>query len=312
MSIALTCDCGARYEVEDLFAGQEVACPECQHATRAPLVQNAPRRVSLLALYSLVVAVVGAFTLVGSAAGALLALIALARMRTGRVRGGGEGYAIAALVVAVGGAVATIGILYSPAASRLVGWQRRGGLASRVDTSGPLQVGSRDNACVLTRPPGWGRLLEDRGLDPSIDYLQTNRDVILIGPTGEAYIDIRRDPGIPGEWGEYRDRLALELQTSPPTDDEDDNVMKPKPAKEFFRVDKALPAIDGYEGWEWIADSSRGKQTWTWMVHVYRKRAAVEDKARPMYVVRGYAPAKQFRAVEPEMRKAMEGIRFPP
>jgi hypothetical protein len=312
MSIAMTCDCGARYEVEDLFAGQEVHCPECQHPARAPLVKDAPRRVSLLALYSLVVAVVGGFTLVGSAAAALLALISLARMRTGSGRRGGEGYAVAALVVAAAGAAATVGILNSPAASRLVGWQRRGGLASRVDTSGPPQVGSRDNACVLIRPPGWGRLLEDRGLDPSIGFLQTNRDVILTGPTGEAYIDIRREPGIPGDLSEYGDRLALELQTPPPTDDEDDNPMNRPPQDKFFRVDKGLPDIDGYEGHEWIAHLPRGKQTWTWMLRVYRKRAGGEDKARPVYILRGYVPAKRFQAVEPEMRKALDSVRFPP
>lgn len=313
MSIAMTCDCGARYEVEDLFAGQEVHCPECQHAARAPLVKDAPRRVSLLALYSLVVAVVGAFTLVGSAVAALLALISLARMRTGSGRRGGEVYAVAALVVAAVGAAATVGILYSPAASRLIGWQRRGGLASRVDTGGPPQVGSRDNACVLSRPPGWGRLLEDRGLDPSIDFLQTNRDVILAGPTGEAYIDIRREPGIPGELGEYRDRLALELQTSPPAEEEDENPMNRRPEDMFrFRVDKALPDIDGYAGHEWIAYLPRGKQTWIWMLRVYRKRAGGEDKARPVYILRGYAPAKRFQAVEPDLRKALDSVRFPP
>jgi hypothetical protein len=312
MSIALTCDCGARYEVEDLFAGQEVSCPECQHRTRAPLVKDAPRRTSLLALYSLVVAIVGAFTLVGSAAGALLALLAIARMNTGRVPRGGLGYVIAALVVAVVGAGATVGILYHPAASRLIGWQRRGGVAARSDTSGPPEVGSRDNACVLTRPPGWGRLRQDRGLDPSIDYLQANRDLILIGPQGDAYIDIHRDADIPGDLIGVGDRLSLELQAPPPTADPDDDNPMNRHAQDNFiiRTSGKLPDIDGYEGREWIVDLRRGKQTWRWLLRAYRKRADGEGKVRPVYVLRAYATARRFH--EPELKKALDSVRFPP
>lgn len=314
MTIALTCDCGARYEVEDLFAGQEVNCPECQHRTRAPLVKGTPRRTSLLALYSLVVAIFGACTLVGSAAGALLALIAIVRMNTGRVPRGGMGYAVAALVVAVAGAAATLGILYSPAKPILVGWQRRGGFASRVDTSGPAEVGSRDNACVLTRPPDWGRLLQGRGLDPSIDYLQANRDLILIGPQGDAYIDIHRDASDNGPLKGVGDRLFLELKAPPLTADPDDDDPKNRPPKDQFKIrDSAeLPDFAGYEGMEWTVDLRRGRQTWRWLLRVYRKRQVVEGQARPVYVLRAYAPARRFEAVQSDLKKALDSVRFPP
>jgi hypothetical protein len=309
MSIALTCDCGARFEVEDLFAGQEVNCPECQHPTLAPLVKDPPRRVSLLALYSLVVAVVGAFTLVGSAAAAVLALIALARMHNRR---GGAGYAVAALVVAAAGAAATVGILNLPAASQLVGWQRRGGLASRVDTSGPPEVGTRDNACVLTRPAGWGRILPDRGTDLAIGYLQADRDVILAGPQGEAYIDIRRDAPVPRDLQGYGERLGPELRTPPPAADEEEDLLRRPNQQDPVRMHNpvVLPEIGGYEGVEWVADLERGNQTWRWLVRVYRKKPRAGEQPGPVYVLRAYAPIRRYRALEPELKKTLDGVRF--
>ena len=30
MPLSLTCDCGARFELEEALAGQSVSCPECQ------------------------------------------------------------------------------------------------------------------------------------------------------------------------------------------------------------------------------------------------------------------------------------------
>lgn len=313
MSIALTCDCGARYEVEDLFAGQEVSCPECQHRTRAPLVKDPPRRTSLLALYSLVVAVVGAFTLVGSAAAALIALIAMVRINTASVRLVGTGYAVAALVVSVVGAAATIGILYHPKASSLVGWQSRSVVAAQIDTSGPPEVGSKNNSCILTRPPGWGTRLQDRGRDLSIDYLQINRDIILASPQGDAYIDIKRDTFADIPLENYREQVSQELKVPPPLLDEaDDNPGNPNaPGRFFLRAQLELPnAPDRYEGMEWVVDLRRGGRVWRWLLRAYRK-IGDDDKARPVYVIRAYAPLRRFQKMETEMRKSLDGVRFP-
>ena len=282
--------------------------------TRAPLVKDPPRRVSLLALYSLVVAVVGAFTLVGSAAGAVLALIALVRMRTGRVRRGGEGYAVAALVVAVAGAGATVGILYHPAASRIVGWQRRGGVASRVDTSGPPQVGSRDNACVLPRPARLGEAPPGSRHRPAIDYLQTNRDLILTGPRGEAYIDIHRDPGIPGDLREYRDRLALELQ-APAAGGR--RGRQPDERSAQARISRSAsikdcPTSTATKGGSGSPTCGAATRPGAGSLRVYRKLPAARTSRARCTSSAPTPPAGDTRRLEPEMRKALDSVRFPP
>src|SRR4051812_13283476 len=52
MALSLTCACGARFEVEDTLAGQEVSCPECQQPLKAPALQRVPLRTSGFALAS--------------------------------------------------------------------------------------------------------------------------------------------------------------------------------------------------------------------------------------------------------------------
>ena len=72
MPLSLICDCGARFEVEDALAGQTVSCPECQQPLKAPAAQRPTLRTSAFALASFLLAVVGAFTVVGTIAAVIL------------------------------------------------------------------------------------------------------------------------------------------------------------------------------------------------------------------------------------------------
>src|SRR5262249_51230227 len=86
------CDCGARFEVEDDLAAREVSCPECQARLTVPARASAPPRTSLLALASAILALVGAFTVLGTVAAVVLGGLALAEIgRAGRGGGVGRG-----------------------------------------------------------------------------------------------------------------------------------------------------------------------------------------------------------------------------
>ena len=90
MSLPLSCVCGARFEVEEAFSGQSVACPECQQSIKVPLAGRARLRTSGYALASVVLALVGMFTIVLSAIAVVLGFIGLtsiARHRDQRHRG---------------------------------------------------------------------------------------------------------------------------------------------------------------------------------------------------------------------------------
>src|SRR5438552_3405888 len=87
MPIAVTCQCGAKLEIDEKFLGKEIQCPDCQRPlptkappTPPPLELPEFRRTDGLAVYSLALALVGAFTLVGSLAAIVVGVQALKRI----------------------------------------------------------------------------------------------------------------------------------------------------------------------------------------------------------------------------------------
>jgi uncharacterized paraquat-inducible protein A len=98
MPLSLSCSCGARFEVEETFAGREVACPECQQPLKAPFPHRVPRRTSGLALASMILAVAGAFTLIGTVLAIACGAAALIHISRHRETLAGAGYAIFGIV----------------------------------------------------------------------------------------------------------------------------------------------------------------------------------------------------------------------
>ena len=74
MSLSLSCACGAKFEVAETFAGQGVACPECQQPVKVPAATGARLRTSGYALASVVLALVGMFTIVLPALAVILGI----------------------------------------------------------------------------------------------------------------------------------------------------------------------------------------------------------------------------------------------
>src|SRR5581483_3531419 len=102
MALSLSCPCGAAFEVEDTFAGQGIACPDCGRALRVPLPRPPQLRTSGFAVASVVLALVGAFTVVGTAVAAVLGAVALASIARHRDRLSGAGFAVLGIVLGVG------------------------------------------------------------------------------------------------------------------------------------------------------------------------------------------------------------------
>src|SRR5690242_4976461 len=108
MALALTCPCGAAFEVEDTFAAQTIACPDCGAALKVPPLRPPRLRTSGFALGSVVLALVGAFTGVGTAVAAVLGVMALVSIARHRDRLGGAGYAVLGIVLGTGLTVVTL------------------------------------------------------------------------------------------------------------------------------------------------------------------------------------------------------------
>src|SRR6266702_4949778 len=98
MALSIQCTCGIPFEVEDTLAGQVVTCPECQATTEAPSLVHTPVRTNGLALASVILALVGAFTVIFPLLAVLLGALALNSIRRNRDESAGTGYAIFGIV----------------------------------------------------------------------------------------------------------------------------------------------------------------------------------------------------------------------
>src|SRR5436853_448294 len=125
MPMALTCDCGARFEVDETLAGRTVCCPECRTPLEAPAAATAARpRTSLFALGSVVLALAGGFTVLGGAAAVVLGVIGLVHIRRLGGRLTGAGLAIAGIALGVGFSAVTVFLLTWPDLVPLDAWFR--------------------------------------------------------------------------------------------------------------------------------------------------------------------------------------------
>src|SRR5262245_57704151 len=101
MALSLSCACGARFEVEETLAGQAVTCPDCREPVQAPQAGGGAARTSGFAVASTVLALVGAFTLIGTVAAVVLGLVALVSVARNPGRVAGAGYAVFGIVAGV-------------------------------------------------------------------------------------------------------------------------------------------------------------------------------------------------------------------
>lgn len=99
MPLSLTCLCGARLEVDDKFAGQAIACPDCGKPITAPLPPKPPETTSGLALSSFLLAVIGSFTFIGTIAAVVCGYLALRDIQHAPKPLGGKNLARAGMIL---------------------------------------------------------------------------------------------------------------------------------------------------------------------------------------------------------------------
>ena len=315
MALALTCDCGARFEVEDTLAGQEVSCPECQQPLKAPALQALPVQTSALAIASAVLALAGAFTVVGTLAAVGLGVAALVSITRHRDRLAGSGLAVFGIFA--GGALTGLTLLALTTSELfgLPGWLREKVMADQIDTSGPLEVVAAAGGFAITRPSEkWGQANANALEDLVLAGLQKDRDLLLVQPARNAFVDVRvvrNSKGLTVEG--CREEVLKELESvrdNPFQDgDEDDFPQRRRPGWSRpvqVESERQLPALEGAEGRELVVDIRRAGQAWRFLVRYYKK------PGRPLYVIRAYTQKRNFRRVEEELRRALDSFRILP
>ncbi len=314
MSIALTCECGARFELDESLAGQSVFCPECRQLLEPSGRALAAPRTSLFALASVVVALIGAFTLVGGVVAFVLGLIALVQIHRRRDRLNGAALAMAGLTAGLAFPALTAALLIRPDLVPIDAWVRARTLAGQVDAGGPLEVATRDGGLVVKRPSErWGRVHADRSDDPAVGDLQQKRELLLADVAQHAFLDVGRR-GELTTLGDYDQFLDEDLNPPrPPLLGEDAGDALPgmdhRPRKIEVVEGMPLPPVGDWEARAWTHDVQRGGQTWRFLVRAYKKKAKADPRnAEPAYVVRGYAPVRRFPAVEKELKAALRSV----
>jgi hypothetical protein len=313
MPIALTCDCGARFELDGALAGRTVHCPECLQRLEAPLLApaNAAVRTSLLALASIVLALAGAFTLVGSTLAILLGAAALVHVHGNRGRLAGGGLACCGIVFGLLSISVTL-LLLSGNMVPIAAWMRQRTTAATVDTSGAVDVITRDGNVILRRPSqAWGRVQGDRSDDPAVGDFQQKRELLLANIPRHAFIDVARMSGLV-ELTEMTAPLTKDLQPHRPPllGGDDDNLREPglRPLR-FNEGPHKIDPMNGWDGRECVVDLPRGGQTWRILVRVYKK--ADPASRETAYLFRAYAPKRHFDAVKRELEEALNSVQLP-
>jgi hypothetical protein len=306
----LTCACGARFEVDDTLAGQEVLCPECQQPLKAPALERPPQVTSAWALASVVLALVGAFTVLGTLAAAICGVIALVSIARNRQRVTGAGFAVFGICLGVLFTGLTLFALSTTDLFGLDTWVRERNMAEQVDTSGPLEVVLGAKGFAITRPTEkWGHVLGDQSDDPVVSGLQRDRDLLLMQVTRYAFIDVRMVPrGQFVSLDQCQDDILAQFDTRRrprPFDDEDDEDFQPILHAQV-RANRRLPDKDGAEAREMEVDVRCTGQPWHFVIRLYRRGNG------SMYIVRAYTPRRRLTQVESELKTALESFRLLP
>lgn len=303
----LTCACGARFEVDDSLAGQEVLCPECQQPMQAPALDRVPRLTSGWALASVILALIGAFTLVGSFMAAVLGVCALGHIARNRQRVAGTGFAVLGICLGLFFTGLSGFALWSSDLFGLDGLVRENTLTQRLDTSGPLEIVRAVKGFAITRPSEkWGQVPNNQSDDPAVSGLQKSCDLLLMQAARYAFIDVRAQPrGRRTTLDQCQTEVLAELnsrrQASNPFEDDGD-VQLPTSAQ--LQSSRRLDGNNGIEGREMEVDVRCIGQSWRFVIRLYRKGNG------PIYVVRAYVPKRRFAPMRSELEQALDSFRI--
>jgi hypothetical protein len=304
----LTCACGARFEVDDSLAGQEVLCPECQQPLKAPAPDRPPQLTSAWALASVVLALVGAFTVLGTILAVLFGIIALASIARNRERVTGVGFAVLGICLGVLFTGLTLFALSTGDLFGLDTWVRERTMAQQVDTSGPMEIVLGLKGFAITRPTEkWGQVRGNQSDDPAVSSLQHDRDLLLMQVARYAFIDVRTLRGPFRSLDECQDDVLAEFESPqrPSHFGEDDDEFQP-PSRARLQVSRPLENKEGAEGRELIVDVRRTGQSWHFVIRLYRRKNGTT------YIVRAYTPKRHFSRIQGELETALESFRLLP
>lgn len=299
MSLTVSCPCGVRFEVEETYAGRTVACPECQAAVVAPAPRRALPRTSGFAIASLVLALIGAFTVVGTVVAVILGAIALVRIARDRENVAGAGFALFGIVLGVAFTTLTL-FAYSRGELFGIGDQVRAQtMVGKVDHGGPLEVVRQPPGFRITRPnERWGI-----GRKELMEELENDSELLLVNTYRDAYVDVSADElnGLTLE--RYRqdliERYRNEERNGPR------GLQQIRDVKVLANRQLPVKMVGGQrlEMGEVVMEYRITGQRLTFLIRVVRQMGS-----RQVFVLRGWTMRRRFPQTEDELRKILDSF----
>jgi hypothetical protein len=300
MALSLSCSCGAAFEVEDTFAGQGIACPDCGAALRVPLPRPAQLRTSGYAVASVVLALIGAFTVVGTAAAAVLGVVALVSIARHRDRVAGAGYAVLGIVLGTG-LTAVTGFAFSR--GEVFDRVREQVAAGQIDRSGPMEVVRPDDGFAITRPsPDWGVAGPEYA-----EQVGAGDDLLLANPARNAFLEVARQDAGRQTLEQFCDRFLDGYRDARPPG-RPRNLDDLKRFSDFrLRQTRRLPPVGGAEVMEVVFDVKLAGQALAYEVRLVKPKAGTD-----VYAVIAWTHRRRLEQIEPEVRRALDSFRLLP
>jgi hypothetical protein len=302
MTISLTCACGARLEIDETFAGQTVHCPDCQRPLTTPRPERAGVVTSGFALASLILALVGAFTLLGTLLAVVFGVLALRDVARRPEQVTGKGYAVAGIALGVFLTALTGFALTSTELFGLSNLPARWHWAGKLDYDGPEEIIRSREGFAITRPSlKWGVKKSDRNDDaPGVweDLLLVNveQDAHLLCYAETVGENMSLEQCRQKVYNNFRDNDRAEIFGS--------KQHSSRQKHTELIATKELPLNGTAEVVEMLVEKSMAGQNRRFLIRVLKSPGEATA-----FVLIGGARQSHFARVEPEIRKALDSFR---
>jgi hypothetical protein len=305
MTIPITCACGARLEIDETFAGKTVNCPDCQKGLSVPRPEKTGLQTSGFALASIVLAVTGAFTLVGTLLAVLFGALALRDLARRPEEVTGRRYAVAGIVL---GVIFTALTTFALTPAGLLGLNHlmaRAQWAGKLDYSGPEEIVLSRERYAITRPsPNWGVRRPQREGQERVEDEHILDDLVLINLDEDACLLCRPETvGGESDIEQCRKEAVRKFAETDWTGLFGGKTVPGRTGRIEEGVPKRLKDIGTAEITEVRVDKSMAGQTRRFLIRV------IKDGGR-VFVLMGGSSRNNFDQVEPEIRKAMDSFRI--
>jgi hypothetical protein len=309
MTISLTCACGVRLEIDESFAGQTITCPDCQRSIVAPKPEPEGLRTSGFALTSLTLALVGAFTVIGTLLAVVFGLLGLQSVRRAPERVTGRGFALAGIGLGVALTALTLLGLIRGELFGLGGWYGAQRWAGKLDYDGPEEIVRPTEGFAIRRPSRkWGvyrnTTTKPGGVADPFGHVWD--DLLLVNTEEDAHLLVISQGAGPGDMEFCRTQALDDFKRQDRGGFFGERGATRPVGRTVVVSTKFLAPIGTAARSELLIDKSMGGQDRRFLMRIVKEN----DDRGSAWVLIGGARKSHFERVRPELEKALDSFRI--